>query len=164
MFDTQYTRDTSSIRTSSGSGIEPVYSLVLDDKGVETVQQTGQRDIYSEIQSFRESTELSVLLQRYAQGDVTALNQKVGTFMDLVDMPKTYAELFQRARDAEITFMQLPADLKEIFNGSYTEFWSQMGTPEFQKKMERYNTLKNPPKIDSSSSSSSSISEVAKAD
>lgn len=164
MFDTQYTRDTSGIFTSAGSGVEPVYSLVFDDNGVELVQKTGERDVYSEIQSYRESTELSVLLSRYAQGDTAALNQKVGSFFDAVDMPKTYAELFQRARDAEIRFSQLPADLKSLFNGSYTEFWSQMGTSEFNDKLNRYIGMKNSSGSGSGVGDSVNTSEEKKAE
>lgn len=117
--------------TCHGRMEKPTYTANEDGFPVES----GTVNIYDEIQSHRESVELSTLLQRYAQGDVTALNQIEGVYADVVDMPSTYAELFNRVRDAENSFNALPDDVRALFDNSPVSFWQSIGTPEFASKI-----------------------------
>lgn len=117
--------------TCHGRTEKPTYTANEDGFPVES----GTVNIYDEIQSHRQSVELSTLLQRYAQGDVTALNQIEGVYADVVDMPSTYAELFNRVRDAENSFNALPDDVRALFDNSPVSFWQSIGTPEFATKI-----------------------------
>lgn len=117
--------------TCHGRTEKPTYTANEDGLPVES----GTVNIYDEIQSHRESVELSTLLQRYAQGDVTALNQIEGVYADVVDMPSTYAELFNRVRDAENSFNALPDDVRALFDNSPVSFWQSIGTPDFATKI-----------------------------
>lgn len=110
---------------------KPIYTANEDGLPVES----GIINIYDEIQSHRQSVELSTLLQRYAQGDVTALNKMQGVYADVVDMPSTYAELFNRVRDAENSFNALPDEVRVLFDNSPVSFWQSIGTPEFAAKI-----------------------------
>lgn len=117
--------------TCHGRTEKPTYTANEDGLPVES----GTVNIYDEIQSHRESVELSTLLQRYAQGDVTALNKIEGVYADVVDMPSTYSELFERVRDAENSFNALPEDVRVLFDNSPVSFWQSIGTPEFASKI-----------------------------
>ena len=117
--------------TCHGRVEKPTYTANEDGLPVES----GTVNLYDEIQSHRQSVELSTLLQRYAQGDVTALNQVEGLYADVVDMPSTYAELFNRVRDAENSFNALPEDVRSLFDNSPVSFWQSIGTPEFADKI-----------------------------
>ncbi len=117
--------------TCHGRVEKPTYTADQDGYPVES----GTVNLYDEIQSHRESVELSTLLQRYAQGDVTALNQIEGVYADIVDMPSTYSELFDRVRDAENSFNALPEDVRVLFDNSPVSFWQSIGTPEFASKI-----------------------------
>lgn len=117
--------------TCHGRVEKPTYTANEDGLPVES----GTVNIYDEIQSHRESVELSTLLQRYAQGDVTALNKIEGVYADVVDMPSTYSELFERVRDAENSFNALPEDVRALFDNSPVSFWQSIGTPEFADKI-----------------------------
>ena len=117
--------------TCHGRMEKPTYTSNEDGLPVES----GTINIYDEIQSHRQSVELSTLLQRYAQGDVTALNQIGGVYADVSDMPSTYAELFNRVRDAENSFNALPEDVRSLFDNSPVSFWQSIGTPEFASKI-----------------------------
>ena len=117
--------------TCPGRAEKPTYTSNEDGLPVES----GTVNIYDEIQSHRESVELSTLLQRYAQGDVTALNRIEGVYADVVDMPSTYSELFERVRDAENSFNALPEDVRVLFDNSPVSFWQSIGTPEFADKI-----------------------------
>ena len=117
--------------TCHGRIEKPTYTANEDGLPVES----GTVNIYDEIQSHRQSVELSTLLQRYAQGDATALNQIQGVYADVVDMPSTYSELFDRVRDAENSFNALPDDVRVLFDNSPVSFWQSIGTPEFAEKI-----------------------------
>lgn len=117
--------------TCHGRKEKPTY--IANENGLPV--ESGTVNIYDEIQSHRESVELSTLLQRYAQGDVTALNQIDGVYADVSDMPSTYAELFNRVRDAENSFNALPEDVRLLFDNSPVSFWQSIGTPEFASKI-----------------------------
>lgn len=117
--------------TCHGRLEKPTYSANEDGLPVES----GIVNLYDEIQSHRESVELSTLLQRYAQGDATALNKIQGVYADVVDMPSTYSELFDRVRDAENSFNALPDDVRALFDYSPVSFWQSIGTPEFADKI-----------------------------
>lgn len=117
--------------TCHGRMEKPTYTADEDGLPVES----GTVNIYDEIQSHRQSVELSTLLQRYAQGDATALNQIQGVYADVVDMPSTYSELFERVRDAENSFNALPEDVRVLFDNSPVSFWQSIGTPEFATKI-----------------------------
>lgn len=117
--------------TCHGRCEKPTYTVNEDGLPVET----GTINLYDEIQSHRQSVELSTLLQRYAQGDVTALNKIQGVYADVVDMPSTYSELFNRVRDAENSFNALPDDVRALFDNSPVSFWQSIGTPEFATKI-----------------------------
>lgn len=120
--------------TDTGS---PEYNAyIADEEGNPVV--SGVSNLYDEIQSHRESTELAVLLQRYMQGDETALNQLQGVYEDVVDYPRTFAELYQRVHDAEESFNSLPSELRGIFENSPVSFWQSMGTPEFNNRINEY--------------------------
>lgn len=117
--------------TCHGRTEKPIYTANEDGLPVES----GTVNIYDEIQSHRDSVELSTLLQRYAQGDATALNKIEGVYADVVDMPSTYSELFERVRDAENSFNALPEDVRALFDNSPVSFWQSIGTPEFASKI-----------------------------
>lgn len=117
--------------TCHGRVEKPTYTANEDGLPVES----GTVNLYDDIQSHRQSVELSTLLQRYAQGDVSALNKIDGVYADVVDMPSTYAELFNRVRDAENSFNALPDDVRALFDNSPVSFWQSIGTPEFASKI-----------------------------
>lgn len=134
-FRTQYNKSDSDLFiTESGNPEYIVYNADEDGNPVEA----GIGNLYDEIQSHRESVELSVLLQRFAQGDETALNKVQGVYDDIVGAPSTYAELFDAVKNAESSFNGLPAGLREKFNNSPVEFWKAYGTPEFAQKVREF--------------------------
>lgn len=99
---------------------------------------SGTKDLYDEIQSHRESVELSVLLQRYEAGDETALNKLSGTYIDVTSFPTTLAEAFERVRLAQESFNELPDDFKKLFGNDPNTFAMEYGSAEYNKKIEKY--------------------------
>nr|DAW56675.1 MAG TPA: Scaffold protein [Microviridae sp.] len=152
IFRKQYEREKGErFVTDSGS---PEYTVYVADEDGNPVP-SGVRNLYDEIQSHREATELAVLLQRYMQGDETALNQLQGVYEDVTDYPRTFAELYQRVHDAEESFNSLPPDLRAIFEDSPVSFWQSMGTPEFNRRINEYQASQQKKKNNNNSNSQS---------
>lgn len=122
--------------TCEGNPIVKTY--VLGDDG--QLVENGFLNIYDDIQSHRESVELSTLLQRYMNGDETALNARPGMFLDTTEYPTNYAELFDRVHEAVNTFGELPRELRDLFNNNAAEFWTSLGSAEFMEKITKYST------------------------
>lgn len=144
IFRSKYDHDTGKYISESGSKLLAEYALKIDEKtGYEYLAPTGDfTNVYDRIQADYPSTDINLLMERFALGETEAIHVKEGFYADVSSMPKTYAELFQRAEDAKQFFDELPTDLKEMFNNSYTEFWSEMDTESkaFNEKIEKYNS------------------------
>lgn len=143
IFRTKYDNDTDKYKSESGSKLIAKYAMKIDKKtGYEYLAPTGEyENVYDRIQADYPSTDINILMERFALGETEAINFKQGFYADVTDMPKTYAELFQRYEDSRKFFDELPADLKEMFNNSFTEFWSEMDSSEksFMEKIDKYN-------------------------
>lgn len=88
-------------------------------------------NLYSEIQSHKESVDINCILERFERGDMNVLNRRTGIYLDVTDMPKSYAEMYQRIMDAEAHFKSLPLDIREKFNHSPQEFFAAIGTQKW---------------------------------
>lgn len=135
-FRTQFER----IKTPSVSGdrVIATYALVVDDSGKRELKQIGEKDLYGEIQSHKESVDIKNILMRYANGDVSALNQRIGVFMDATQFPKSYAEMYQRVQEGENFFNDLPLEIRSEFNHNPMEFFSSIGTERFSAFLSKY--------------------------
>lgn len=125
MFRTQY--DRIRVNTESGKGDAVTYSIAYDpDTGERFLKETGKVNLYEQIQSYKESVDIHNILERFARGDVDVVNQRQGVFMDVTEMPKTFAEMYQRVADAEALFMQLPVEERAKFNHNPVEYLSAL--------------------------------------
>lgn len=88
-------------------------------------------NLYSEIQSHKESVDINCILERFERGDMNVLNRRSGIYLDVTDMPKSYAEMYQRIMDAEAQFKALPLNIREQFNHSPQEFFAAIGTDKW---------------------------------
>lgn len=139
-FPTQYTKVTSIFNSVPGSPELQEYEYTLDKAGHKMlVPKDSTINVYERIQADRDSCDINILMQRFALGDTEAININQGFYLDTRDMPKTYAEVFERGLEAEQFFDGLPVELKEMFDNSYTVFFSEMGSKSFDNKIEKYN-------------------------
>lgn len=120
------------VRCAAGSRWKPVYApLVQEDGSIELVEK-GKTNIYEEIQSWKDTVDINRIIQRYANGDISALNARAAQFMDAVDLPQNYAEMLQVAIDAQNFFDELPAKVKAEFDNSYYKFIASIGSDTFK--------------------------------
>lgn len=141
-FRTAYNGDSSSFISDAGSPYLDEYEYEIDKAGVSSLVKNGKKkDVYAEIQADYDSTDINVLMKRFAFGDLSAINVKEGFYADVSEMPKTIAELFDRNQDCEEFFATLPVEVKQMFNNSYTEFFTELNSDEkaFSEKIAKYN-------------------------
>lgn len=112
------------------------YAPLIGEDGVLSLQPVGTIDVRAQIDSFRESCDLNVILSRYLNGDASALSATQGYYFDAVDMPKTYAEMLNTVITAENEFLKLPLNIRERFDNSFQKWLSLMDNPvEFNRLM-----------------------------
>lgn len=134
MFDTQYDKR-APIFQEPGSREKLIYSPRYDDNGVLDLVVTGKEDIYAFIQSHKESTDIHVLLDRFANGETDVLQRMQGFYGDVTSMPKTYAEVLNAVIVGEETFARLPVEVKQRFDNSFAVWLSSMDSPDFAARM-----------------------------
>lgn len=133
-FRTQYS-DRTLVYQEPGNPIKQVYSPRYNDDGVLDLVVTGQENLYDYIQSHKESTDIHVLLTRFANGEEDILSRMQGFYADVSDMPKTYAEVLNAVIVGEETFARLPVEVKQRFDNSFAVWLSSMDSPDFAQRM-----------------------------
>lgn len=132
MFFTQYSKPPAH-PSATGSRKQPQYKMTVNEEtGAHELKQKGEIDLYAQIQSFKDSADINVILARFARGDVSALSKIQGVYGDFTQMPTTLAELSQRVLDAENLFYQLPLEIREEFDHNPSIFYASMDTEKFQ--------------------------------
>nr|QJB19422.1 MAG: internal scaffolding protein [Microvirus sp.] len=127
MFANRYERPETAY-TEHGDRMAPVYALKADKNGVIDLVQTGEKDLYQEIQSHADSVDIRTIMQRYEQGDSTVLSRTNGQYVDITEMPTNFAEMIQKVIVAENHFTELPKEIRELYNYSVTEYIADIGS------------------------------------
>lgn len=139
-FPTKYTIDNSKIFSEAGSPTLQEYEYKLDKEGKkQLVKKDSVINVYERIQADRDSCDINKLMERFALGDSEALDITKGFYVDARDLPKDYREVLDKGIEAEQFFDSLPTDLKVMFDNSYSVFFTELGTKEFEEKYNKYN-------------------------
>ncbi len=123
-------------RTAVGSGIIPTYTPHLEKDGTLTLVQDGEHNLYEEIQSHKDSTDLQLIINRYMNGDPTVLSRVQGAYGDFSEMPLSLHAAYDLVRKAELDFKKLPAEIQASFDNDPTKFIMSLGSDEWMEKMQ----------------------------
>lgn len=143
MFKDIYQRkDLTEVKTVTGEPIRIKKGWIYED-GELVYKEKGLTNVYEEIQAAAESVDLHAIMNRYENGDASALNKVQGMYIDAVDLPKNYAQLYDAVAKANTVFDALPADIKTEFDNNPATFWKNYGQKEFDDLINNYrkNTL-----------------------
>lgn len=131
-FRTVYNRERHT--SDPGSEIAFEYGLEKDKNGASYLTITGKFNLYDQIQAYRDSCDLGLILDRFMKtGDVSILQQRQGFYADTTEYPKTYAEMLQLAQKAEEFFYTLDTDTRAEFNNDPDQFFASIGSEKFNK-------------------------------
>lgn len=134
--------------SNHGNHLVPEFRAEVQDNGVIELVEDGVKNLYDEIQSHRESVELSALIERYKNGDTTVLDRRAGIYADTTKMPKTYAEILQTVIDGENIFASMPLEFREKFGNDFNQ-WFASGLPLPEKKASAGNVESTTKKVES---------------
>lgn len=119
------------IKANSGSKVHINYSLKMNENGVSELVPTGKTDIVAMINSHAESVDIHNILQRFANGDVDALNQRVGDYFDATSMPSNLAESYRMVENGKEYFNTLPIDVRKEYDFNFGTFLNDIGSEHF---------------------------------
>lgn len=105
----------------AGDSVVQEYELEYSPLGVPYLVPTGTYDLYDVIQSFRDECDLGKIFQRYANGDVMALNKRQGVYADISDMPQDIFSAASLLERVEVIYNGLPENLRARV-GSFEDF------------------------------------------
>lgn len=125
-----FVRDDVRVFSEHGSPIKIKYAPRIDENGVLQLEEVGKENLDDYIQSFAESCDIHVIMSRYANGETDVLSKVQGTYGDFTGMPISLADMLNRVIAGENAFNQLPANVKKLFNNSFTEYAVATGNPE----------------------------------
>lgn len=111
-----------------GTRTVPERTASVDKNGVISLKVTGERDIYSEIQSHKDSCDLNIIVDRILHGDAYAaekLRAREGIYGDFAMLPKSYMEFCNQLLAAEDYFSKLPIEEKEKYDNNVYQWIAQ---------------------------------------
>lgn len=133
-FDTPYSKRLRVV-CCHGSREKIKYGGHYDEYGRIVLEEVGRENVYDKIQSHAESVDIHVLMKRYQNGDVSALSSAQGFFADISEFPTNYAEALNHITAMQEQFDMLPAETKQKFGNSFSEFLASAGTADFFDKL-----------------------------
>lgn len=141
-FNTQYDEH-ARVYQHPGSRVKVTYQASYDVNGTLQLYPSGKEDLYGYIQSHRDSVDIHVILKRFAAGETDVLSQVQGFYADAADMPSTYAEVLNAVIHGESVFDSLPAEIKQRFGNSFSQWLTSFDSPDFSERM-GWNEARNP--------------------
>lgn len=135
-FSTQYDRKPKRYYSDPGSREANTYEIQIDKRtGHKKLICTGTKDIWTDIQSYKEECDIAQIMARAAAGDLNALNQRKGFYADISETPRDLFEAQNNILRLERGFNELPTEIREKFDNSKEKFVTEFGTPEWNEKM-----------------------------
>lgn len=110
------------IKTCSGTGIKQKFVAEMNEKGSYQLVEAGTEDIYSYIQSWKDSCDIDRIVARFEAGEVDVLSKMQGFSADISNLPDNMHEIFNLVNKGHAVFDSLPIEEKEKFNNSFEQW------------------------------------------
>ena len=120
--------------SNPGNRFKKIFHGEVQENGDIELVFDGTEDVYRKIQAEAVVTDLPSIIARATAGDPTAFRKGNGFFGDIVDMPKTYAEVLNTVNNAQREFDKLPLEIKSKFENSFEKWFATLGTKEWYDK------------------------------
>lgn len=129
--DSRVSRETSEV----GSPLVQLYRSKFSREGVLELVPDGEHNLYDEIQSHAQSTDINMILQRYFSGDAAALSRIQGVYADISEMPSNYHDAMTLIDNARKDFAKLPVEIQAKFGNDANQWIAQMGSDTWLSAM-----------------------------
>lgn len=121
----------------SGNGFRIKRGWMYED-GEMIYKEKGITNVYEEIQSYKDQVDIHNIMKRFENGDESALDKVQGMYIDTVDLPKNYAQLYDAISKTNTIFESMPAEIKAAYNNDAAKFWKEYGTETFDAVINNY--------------------------
>ena len=111
----------------TGNGMQDEYGYEVNAKGQKELVKTGEKNLYLEIQSYKEDCLIENILQRAAVGDMRDFRPQ-GIYADTTKLPKNMIDAKKAMVNLENTWNKLPNEIKQKYDNSVETFVTQAGT------------------------------------
>lgn len=144
-FRTQYSNNVRPV-SNAGSRMKKKFLLQFNERGEQCLVEVGQHNLYEEIQSYRESTDLAYILSRLDPEQVNGIVSEDYSAMlssdvlDVTQLPTNLGDMLNLSKRGEQLFNSLPVQVREEFNFSLHNFLREFGTQNFMERIERLNS------------------------
>lgn len=128
-------------KTEPGDHFMNIYKWRVDDDGNMIRKIVKTENIYDRIQAARDSVDLNKILERYENGDASALQKVQGMYIDTTELPKTYHELYKAVQIHNDAFNSMPVEIKQAFDNNPAKFWKEFGTDKFDAIINDYRQM-----------------------
>lgn len=135
--------DPAAFISKAGQRMKPEYIGEPDEDGIIQLVKVGETDLVELHQRDAYANDVNVLYQRFCNGDITALSQVQGTFMDAIGLPRDlrgmydmvegYRKIYDNIPDAEKAGYSFESWLEDAGSESWiNRFANQSKTIEDQ--------------------------------
>lgn len=124
--------------TPAGNKFLATYTLSTLE-GRETLERTGQNNIYDMIQADLEDSKIENVIKKVMMGDMSVLRQSEPQYVDASTMPNDMMTIQNIIVKTKQEFEKMPEEVKKLFNYSAEQYVNEMGTKEFMEKMKPFN-------------------------
>lgn len=113
----------------AGSRKKKMFEPSFDDDGRFSLVESGEADLYDEIQSYKDSVDINVLLRKYQEGDLSVLERAQSMYGDFSNVPTSYSGMLNSMLQSRNVFDSLPVEIRARFDHSFEQFISAMDDP-----------------------------------
>ena len=119
----------------TGNGTIDEYQLKKNKNGEEELIKIGIRNTFEEIQAYKESADITNIINRFVNGETEILHAVNGVYGDFTNAPTSYADYFAKVKEAKSIFDALPDEVKDRFDNDAEKFFLEFGTDSFVNKV-----------------------------
>lgn len=106
---------------SSGDRIVQKHTLAFDDQGNKKLVEAPAFDQYAYTQSFARECDIDMMVKRYDNGDLTALNQMPGVYGSASALSSNFADYFA-ANKAMEAYFESDQKARQIYGNDFKRF------------------------------------------
>lgn len=127
-----------------GERFKPEYIGEPDENGVIQLVKVGETDLIELHQRDAFANDVNFLYERFCNGDVTALSQVQGTFLDSLGLPRDLRGMYDMISAYQTVYDNLPEDMRSKY--SFESWLENAGSEMWMKDFVPSSPADNTPK------------------
>lgn len=120
--------------SNPGNRFKKEYVGEPQDDGSIVLVEVGETDLKEFHNRDAESCDVNNIVARFASGDISALQQVQGSYMDMIGLPSDLRGMHDMISNLESAFNSLPDEKRKQFD-SFEDWLGSVGSERFNKTM-----------------------------